>query len=165
MNNFLQYVNPRLSKFTKFDFLRSYEYKVRERVVNYFQLKDINQLRDKFEGVAFLDKIYKRAIAIWISSKILNTTLIDLDNFEPQNITLSFLFDNKKWEIVIFDYGEIPKIDINLGTNYLIILKRNNSCFYFCGLLKEELCLKLISQNELKDNGHFIHFELLAQSV
>lgn len=161
MKDFIEHINPRLKEFDKYELSRSHEYKVRDQVIKHFKLKDINQLRDKFEGVAFLEKIYKKATALWITSKVFNTELINLENFEPNSIKLEFSFDNKNWEIIVFDYGDVPKFKIKADTNYVLILKRNIYCFYFCGLLIAENCSELY-ENYNNTEFKFINFNILS---
>lgn len=164
MKDFIEHINPRLKDFTKFELSRSHEYKVRDQVIKHFNLKDVNQLRDKFEGVAFLEKTYKKAIALWIASKVLNFELIKLDEFEPKLLELKFYFDKKNWEIIIFDYGVIPKFKIKEEINYLLILKRDNYCFYFCGILFEENSSEFIEESNNNTGFKFTNFNILSKS-
>jgi hypothetical protein len=165
MKDFIEHINPRLKDFTKFELSRSHEYKVRDQVIKHFNLKDVNQLRDKFEGVAFLEKTYKKAIAIWIASKVLKIELIKLEDFEPQLLQLNFFLEKKNWEIIIFDYGDIPKFKIKKEYNYILILKRDVYCFYFCGILMEENCSEMIEESNNNPGFKFTNFGILSKSI
>ncbi len=162
MKDFIEHINPRLKEFDKYELSRSHEYKVRDQVIKHFKLNDINQLRDKFEGVAFLEKTYRKAIALWITSKVFESELIKLDDFEPQSLQLNFFLKKKNWEIIIFDYGNVPKFKIKVETNYVIILKRDLYCFYYCGLLLAENC-KIYYENYYNTELNFINFNLLKR--
>lgn len=162
MKDFIEHINPRLKEFDKYELSRSHEYKVRDQVIKHFKLKDINQLRDKFEGVAFLEKTYKKAIALWITSKVLDTELIKLEDFETDSLKLNFFLNEINWEIVIFDYGDVPKFKIKDNTNYVIILKRDLYCFYFCGKLLAENCLGL-NETYYNTEVKFINFDVLSK--
>ena len=162
MKDFIEHINPRLKEFDKYELSRSHEYKVRDQVIKHFKLKDINQLRDKFEGVAFLEKTYKKAIALWLTSKVFDTELIKLDDFEPDSLKLNFFLKDINWEIVIFDYGDIPKFKIKDKTNYVLILKRDLYCFYFCGKLLAENCTDLL-ENYNNTEFRFTNFNLICR--
>jgi hypothetical protein len=133
MNEFLQIVNTKLNQFKKFQFSKTIEYSIRDQVLNHLKLDNINQLRDKFEGVAFLEKTLQRSLSLHVISSILGVELINLHKIDIPKLNNKVLFKERKIQIVLFNFGELPIIQLDKELTYFFLLKRDNFCYYYCG--------------------------------
>ena len=70
---------------------------------NTFFLKNINQLRDRFEGQAYMDKIMLKLTGLFVLEKHLNIGITELPIFLDDSNELSIVrFNNKKYRIISF---------------------------------------------------------------
>lgn len=91
----------------------SYILEIQKIAISRLGLNNINQLRDKFEGQAFLDKLLLSSTALFIFQKYLRTELneeVEVINQE-KNPTL-VIYRNKTCRIIPFIYGTLPDISM-----------------------------------------------------
>ena len=89
---------------------------------------------------------------------------VDLANFKPY-----IELDNKKIIINVFDFGDLPSVDIKeIKTPTFFIIQKDNLTFLLCGLASKEVIVNnLIESSSVKSNSHlfknFIGFKFLDQ--
>ena len=83
--------------------------KVQESAINKLGLKNINQLRDRFEGQAFMDKKTLIFVGLFTLEKYLNSTFIQSPlNLEESQDLCKIKYKEKTYRIVPFIFGRLP---------------------------------------------------------
>lgn len=89
----------------------SFRIKVEKMVIKKLGLQNINEVRDRFEGQAYLDKILLSMTSKYILNYYLtNETILDTDkiwNPEKQNI---ITIEETTYHLVPFYFGTLPKL-------------------------------------------------------
>lgn len=153
MHDFVKYVLPHNSSFVQYKLSRADESKIINRTIESLGLIDLNQLRDRFEGVAFLENTMKRVVPLLILSKLLKLELISLSTFQPKKLTNKISISQFEFEVKVFDYGTIPKFKILNTLPQLLFMRRDPYSYLFCGIATTKLLNK---ETEKKFDGNNI---------
>lgn len=153
MHDFVKYVLPYNSRYITYNLSRADESKIISKTIESLGLTDLNQLRDRYEGIAFLENTMKRVVPLLILSKLLNIELISLRALQPKKLTQSISINQLEFEIKVFDYGTIPKFKILNTLPQLLFMKRDRFSYLFCGIASTKLLNK---ETEMKFDGNRI---------
>jgi hypothetical protein len=107
--------------------------KIQETVLNSLKLNNINELRDLYEGVAFIDKFSLKILSVIALETFLKLELIDWSAVNPKTYTPSIIISDKKINIIMSDYGEFPVIDKISDTPAIITIKKGTKDVWICG--------------------------------
>ena len=146
---FIKHIQPLINNLRLESFSKTKLDTIKNLTIRNQKLKNINQLRDKHEGLQFLENTTLKIAATLIVQENINYNLLDLNT---ENININKLhnlnLNGKKINIIGFKYGELPKIDITSGkTIYLVCLKDPLNHGYLLGKLSKEF---------LKDEKKFL---------
>lgn len=165
MGSFLTIVGPYIIGFKRINIRTSYESKIQQRVLDILKLKDMGQLRDKYEGERYYTLLFEQIIGIIAVEQFLNIKIIDIENiktdFDP-TLTLWGV----KIDIIISRFGEFPIIDSNPKRPSLVLLNKDDKTVYICGFASVEILSnhqrvnKSIVSN--KGKSYFIGFNHLS---
>lgn len=167
MKDFIQYILPFKSSFRKIEITRRELASLENLVVKHLNVRDLNKLRDKFEGQAFLDNFIQKALPIFGMEKYLKTNFIDFDNRRLDYIKSEIKVNNTLINLIKFD-NQLPLIDIANEQPYIFIYSSQNQILELCGFATAEDV-----KNNLKDirrygfgsqeamRGTFYGFEIL----
>lgn len=167
ISEFLKHTGEFLRKYPQIRLTMNEEFAVRDSVLNSLGLKNLNQLRDRYEGQTFLDKTIKNYGGLVACQKHLNkevTTISELNikDFKPQIFGKDLLYDIK-----VFDFGELPVLELESIENPIIfVIQKDKSTFSICGYGDKKLILQnLIDSNNETVNSvnlkNFIGFSFL----
>lgn len=85
--------------------------KIQEAVLHVLKLKDLNKLRDKFDGVVYYEKFLRDTICEIAIEKLLKKKIIDWESKKnKKGYKPSFIFNEKIAEIIFVPYEEYPVI-------------------------------------------------------
>lgn len=143
------------------------EFAIRDSVLSFLGLNNINQLRDRYEGQAFWDKTLKNYGGLVACQKHLGievTTINELNikDFKPQIIGKDSVYDIK-----VFDFGQLPDLELKSVKNPIIfVIQKDKSTFSICGYGSKQLILDNLvdSSNETVNSVNlkkFIGFKAL----
>lgn len=109
MKEFLKEILVHNSKFKQVKISSLTIKSIQEIAVELLNLKDLNQLRDKYEGAAFLKRLSKEIMSFVAIERILEIKLL---NWELRKKTKDYPFEieinDRKIGINIFEFGEYP---------------------------------------------------------
>ena len=143
LKNFLSKILTHRDKFYTESISQNEKIKITDIVVNHFNLKDANQLRDMFEGVAFLNNFTKNLGGVLCLGKCLGIDFIDLTTINPLSFSNSVKIGSKKIEVITFDYGEFPLIDTKSKHPVIFIINKDFQKFWIAGIAS----LKVLNDN------------------
>lgn len=89
--------------------------KIQNLVVKQLGLKDLNQLRDRYDGQAFMDSVILKIAGLFVLEKHLNIALLQDNDIFDENIDLNIIFyKNKKLRLITFFTGCLPLISVEV---------------------------------------------------
>jgi hypothetical protein len=65
--------------------------------------------------------------------KLLKTEKFD---FDINKDCKEFVINNEKFEILLFKFGQLPKLHTSSNKNRIVVMQKNDNCFYFCGVFE-----------------------------
>ena len=113
--------------------------KVEKIATNHLGVKDLFQLRDRFEGQAYMDNLLLKVSALYILEKETGLNLTDWDaiKWDKKADFTSIKIDKVKYRIIPFFYGSLPIIASSIKEPIIFCAIRS----YFnhgiiCGILE-----------------------------
>ena len=143
LKNFLSKILTHRDKFYPESISQNEKIKITDIVVKHFNLKDANQLRDKFEGIAFLNNFTKNLGGVICLGKCLDIDFIDLKIINPLSFSNIVKIRSKKFEVITFNYGEFPLIDAKSKHPVIFIINKDFQKFWIAGIAS----LKILNDN------------------
>jgi hypothetical protein len=114
-------------------------------------IKNINHLRDRFEGQAYFNNFLIRSYGEITLERYLTMPFIDsLRKENERNYTPSFKINTKKISLIVFTFGENPKIlkrDFDLAI--FIVVNLENRTGEILGFLNRQKLIELIDRKVL----------------
>ncbi|WP_370001021.1 hypothetical protein [Winogradskyella sp.] len=167
ITEFLKHTGEFLRKYPQVRLTMNEEFAIRDSVLSFLGLNNINQLRDRYEGQAFWDKTLKNYGGLVACQKHLGievTTINELNikDFKPQIIGKDSVYDIK-----VFDFGQLPDLELKSVKNPIIfVIQKDKSTFSICGYGSKQLILDNLvdSSNETVNSVNlkkFIGFKAL----
>jgi len=137
MKNYIKYILPFKKKFCKIE-LNSRELIFLENlVVKFLNVLDINQLRNKFEGQAFLDNLYSESSAIDCIAKIPERRFNRFESISLAKIKSNIIIDNILVNIIQFG-NHLPLVDISQNMPCIFIHTTQKQVLEICGFISAE---------------------------
>lgn len=124
MKDFITYVLPNKKKFQKVNVNRVELNFLESKVVEYFNVKNLTEVRDRFEGATFLNNFLEKALPIFVLEKYLKISIIDWDNIDIKKIKDYILIGDKKVNLIFFK-DELPLIN-ETNQNPIIFFQSND---------------------------------------
>lgn len=137
VKTFFNVVIPFIKDFPSNKLLRIDEKNIRDIVLKKLNLKNENQLRDKFEGIKYYDNYLKVVGAKLSIYKILNLEQEFSKNLNEITPTSNVILFNKKFKMNIFEFGELPII-YEYDEDVLFVLRKDKLTFLICGFCEKE---------------------------
>ena len=107
--------------------------KVQECVMKALKLDNLNQLRDKFEGLDFIERFSVKIFGVIALEKIIKMNLIDWDNIDPKNYVPRVNLFGKDIDIIMSNYGEFPVIEKQSKFPAILTVKNTHKSVWICG--------------------------------
>lgn len=109
---------------------------VKDSVVKALSLRDYFQLKDKAEGVAYLDRTIKKTAPYLFFNKKIGIEVPPLYNSDLSKYD-TIIIKEILYQIIVICFGETPEVKLeNEGLPCLIFIQKNAKIFYFCGLIE-----------------------------
>lgn len=164
MSEFFRYVGEKLSEYPVVYLSRTIEKSVQDLAVEKLQVRDIGQLRDRFEGQAYMDNHLLR-IGSYLA--VLNHLGIKAPEFSTELFALdmSLTIDGVDYNIIACKSGELPVLEkTQLNKPALFVIQKLPTAYSIAGVAT----LDVLSKKEnVKATGiekfHFCGFNDLAQ--
>ncbi len=137
------------------------EFAVRDSVLNSLGLKNLNQLRDRYEGQTFLDKTLKNYGGLVACQKHLNIKITTIDELNIKDFKPQIQGKNGIYDIKVFDFGSLPVLEFTTIRNPIIfVIQKDKSTFSICGYGDKEMILNNLvdSSNETVNSVNLKNF-------
>lgn len=133
MKEFLSLVVSNLKNFTQVSLSHTETLKVQNSVMDSLKLENLNHLRDKYEGVAFIENFKLQIYGVIALEKLLNIELIDWSKTNPKRYNPTIKIKNKLYDVIMSEYGELPVIKKTSKRGALLTIKKNDKDIWICG--------------------------------
>lgn len=137
MKDYIKYLLPHKKTFQVINLTRRELVFLENLVIKYLNVRDLNELRDKFEGQAFMDNFLCKSVPIIGMEKFLKSTLIDFEKINPAQFRSEILIDEKVIDIVMFDFN-LPLININNDNPCIFVHSTEKTTLQLCGFASSE---------------------------
>ena len=131
--DFFKKILPFIPYFIQVKIDRHFILKITDKILSQLNMSSISSLRDRFEGVAYYDKTLKKVGGLYTIHKLLKTEKFD---FDINKDCKEFVINNEKFEILLFKFGQLPKLHTSSNKNRIVVMQKNDNCFYFCGVFE-----------------------------
>ncbi len=171
MKEFINIILPNFSKFIHVNINYGEKKNILDAVMSSFGLTNPKLLRDRYEGVLFLDKFTNKIIGVIAVGKILKLPAIDWSLIKPRKYEPNININGNKIRIVTVKYGYFPVIEKENKLPVIIVLNREDKEGFICGFADVETLnsdknvtrLKNIATRSLETKVNFIAFDKLKQ--
>ena len=106
---------------------------VREIIIKALGLNNINELRDKFEGVAFYENFLKKISGVLALENMLKTELVNKDTIDPKGYIPLIHIENNPILVITIDFGEFPKFPNNTNLPIILIVRKEERILWVIG--------------------------------
>jgi hypothetical protein len=173
MKEFINIVLPVFSKFKNISISYGDKKNIQDAVMQSFGLSNLKLLRDKYEGVLFLDLFTNKIIGEIAVRKILKIDILDWDKIKPRNYKPKINFNGVNIKIITVKFGEFPVIEKINKVPAIFVINREDKEAFICGVadvdtlnLKNNVVkLKNIATKSSETQVNFIAFDKLKQFV
>ena len=159
-NIFINKCLPEIDNYQSFNIPSTIKRQAEDITLAHLTLPSMGQVRDRFEGQKYYDRIYRKLIVLHCLEKMLNKTVISVSMIKAKkSVNLNSIHVNGKYvAIVDFIFGDLPLIDSTSSLDTLVFCIRDGyKAAYFCGSLpKKELGIKsnFMSTDSLSSKNH-----------
>jgi hypothetical protein len=131
--DFFKKILPFMPTFIQVKIERHLILKITDKILSQLNLSSISSLRDRFEGVAYYDKTLKKVGGLYTIHKLLKTEKFE---FDINKDCKEFIINDETFEILLFKFGQLPKLNVSNNQNRIVVMQKNDNCFYFCGVFE-----------------------------
>lgn len=140
MKLFLKYIGEHLRLYPQVKLSKNDQILIQNAVMSHLGLTNLNQLRDRYEGQAFLDKTTKNIGGSMAVRKHLNIEPLDLNITKLNDFQPSIQLNGQKVLVNVFKFGELPLVSVNeMKYPTLFILQKDTLTFLICGLASKKV--------------------------
>jgi hypothetical protein len=132
-SDFFKIILPHIPSFIQIKINQHLIDKINDKILKQLKIQSLSSLRKSYEGVTYYDKTIQKIGGLYTIHKISKSMHFDFDINTDCNL---IEIENEEYEILIFKFGQMPKLKSNNQRNILIVMQRDKSFFYFCGLFK-----------------------------
>ncbi|MFS4430902.1 hypothetical protein [Chryseobacterium sp. S90] len=138
MKDYIKYLLPYKKSFQTINLSRREVVALEKLVINHLKVRDMSELRDKFEGQAFLDNFLYKSIPIIGIQKYLKNTFIDFENISVDKFLSEITISDQIVNVVMFG-SNLPLIDIDNNHPCIFIHSTENSTLQLCGYASSQV--------------------------
>ena len=150
ISEFLKHTGEFLRKYPQVKLTMKEEFAIRDNVLNSLGLKNLNQLRDRYEGQAFLDKTLKNYGGLVACQKHLGLEVTTIEDLNIKDFRPQIKAENLVYDIKVFEFGQLPDLELNSIKNAIIfVIQKDKSTFSICGFGDKKMVL-----NNLVDSSN-----------
>lgn len=145
MKDYIEHILPFRKSFKIINLYRKDIHYLETVVIKHLNLRDLNELRDKFEGQAFLNNYLDKTLPIIALQKYLKTNFIDLEKNLLRQVKCEISINNIIIKIIKSE-NNLPLIDLSDDYPIIIFNSTQNQIMELCGFASLE-----VIKNNLKD--------------
>jgi hypothetical protein len=161
MNLFIKYLAPLIREFPQVTLSRRLELDIQNHCMRVLGVKDMGELRDRFEGQKYLDNALYKASSYFACANFIGQADISLEKALDSN-DLTFQIDGCSYGMLVFNFGELPLISIT-ESPLILVLKKDVKTFSICGIATKEVLDDEKNYTIEKGKKYFIGFQNLSE--
>jgi hypothetical protein len=156
MSDFFRLLGEKYAKFPQVRLNKSLISQVQDLVVSKLNLTNLNEVRDKFEGQAYLDNQLVKVLSKLAMFEFLGMKKPEIHSGWLTSEPNLFTIDKKEISILTTPFGELPSFKSETGEHDVVILYvKDTSTFSLLGVLSiEDVKMEL----ERIDSGSHLRF-------
>ncbi len=161
MKLFFKYIGENLRFYPQIKLSKNDEKLIQISAMNHLGLTNLNHLRDRFEGQAFLDKTTKNIGGLIAMQKHLTIESIDLNKTKLNDFQPHIELEGQKVLVNVFKFGELPLVNVSEVKNPIIfIIQKDTLTFLLCGLASIEVVTNNLIETSIvkSNNAKFMEF-------
>lgn len=163
MKLFFKYIGEYLRLYPQVRFSKTDEVLIRNPAMSHLGLTNLNQMRDRYEGQAFFEKTMKNIGGLMALQKHLNLELIDLDKVNLGDFQPYIKLDGKKVNINVFDFGNLPLINIkDIKNPVFFIIQKDSLTFLLCGVATKDVINNNLIETSVVQSSTDIFMEFVG---
>ena len=124
---YIKYVGEKIKGYPHYNVPRQLELKAQEIVLKELALKDMGQLRDKFEGQAYYDKKFKIVFGASVAYQYFEKPLPSFEFISSNSDLLTISHKNQKYEIIVSETGLLPDFSTKKVKHPVVIVFSHSS--------------------------------------
>lgn len=113
--------------------------KIEDVVMRALDIDNMNKLRDKFEGVAFIEKFTEKIVGIIVLEKKLKVNYINWETLNPIYFQPKIVVKNTEIDIITCAYGTFPIINRINNNPAIIFIKKDKRDIWICGFADRQV--------------------------
>ncbi len=123
------------------------------------KVKNLGELRDRFEGQKFLDNALNKVSAYFACVNFLGVSKLSLEQV-LQNDDISIEFNGAFYKMLLFNFGELQQVS-SVYCPQIFILKKDKQTFSICGTATVAVLIDDLNYKTEKGKRFFVGFENL----
>jgi hypothetical protein len=160
MNLFVKHLAPFIRDFPQVTLSRRIELDVQNYCIDFLKLKNIGELRDRFEGQKFLDNALNKVSSYQVCISTFSLNEISIDNILKMKKSIVEI-KGMNYEILVFHFGELPQIPSNENP-IVFILKKDQQTYSVCGTASLDVINDEKNYSVEKGKKYFSGFKKLS---
>ncbi len=166
MSLYQHYIKEHIHNFRKLNLYSRDTLLIQKKTIQLLKLNDLNELRDKYEGVAYLNKLSLKLYSVIALERYLGINILNIEDLNHGNIELNIIDDDIKISVIPFNFLEIPVIKRYECDPCIMTVFRESRNLYLCGYVsKKDLTdkknLRKSDSPVWKDRYEYIGFDKL----
>lgn len=112
---------------------------IEKEALIHLNVKNMGELRDRYEGQVYLDKLIPSVLSLVIIGSILKEKLVDLNQIPKKIEDLSICeFKGEKFQVISTIFGHLPIVQGNLNIPLIVCsIRPDYASGCVCGVLKD----------------------------
>lgn len=139
MDHFVNHVVKHLHLFYKIEIPYREIHFIQNKVLAELKLKDLNELRDKFEGQQYYTNQLNKCLPIIALEKVVKVKLVDWQSIKLKQIKSSLIIEGTKINIICSSYGQVPQIEIDSKLPSIFVIANGLKEVWICGIGSNKL--------------------------
>lgn len=133
MNKFLLELNKCRNTLKVVNFSLVDNNKVRDCALKSLNLSSMNALRDKFEGVSFLENFYLKISGVLAVELVLKTSLINWERLDAVGYNPLVNISGKEILVITSKFGEFPSVPKNCNYPIIFVIMKEERVLWLIG--------------------------------
>lgn len=146
---FLKHVLPSMRGFEVVNLPSYLEHELNKKCVELLEFENESELKLKHEGFSFMNTFSLEFLGKIALKKYLGIEFKDDISKAKIDFDRSLYYNDDVYQLIFFDFDNIPKIQLNHINNSIFILRNNNQKFYICGKSDIETIKNNLSKESL----------------
>lgn len=154
MKDFISIVLSNCSQFLNISLLHNDISRIENHVKNALGHSNAKELRDRFEGLSFLNNFLIKITGVKALEKLIKIDLVNLIDINPKDYDPIVIIKGEKLRVITSDYGELPVINKKYKMPIVFCVRRDKKNIWICGFADK----KILNHNQ---NDSYIKGEML----